>query len=324
MSRMRFIVRKSGPRFAEGESEESEGGQGVSANAGRKNRLGMGLAALIGDQGNTAAAAEDVGSRTLRLDAIRPSPFNPRRSFPKEQLDELAASIRERGLIQPLVVRPVADGGAARYEIVAGERRWRAAQLAGLDDLPVIIRVLTDNQALELAIIENVQRTDLNSVEEAQGYRDLLDNHQYTHDNLAQTIGKSRSHVTNTLRLLQLPDDVLDLVREGLLSAGHARALIGHPDALALARRVIGEGLSVRAVEALMQEPKEARDRGPKPVKPADTRAVEEELSDALGLGVALHQGRGEKGELRIRYATLEQFEDIRARLMQAAQRRAL
>ncbi len=323
MSRMRVILQRSGPRFAALDGEGLGGGQDVNANAGRKNRLGMGLAALIGDQGGASAAAEEGGSQTLRLDAIRPSPFNPRRSFPKDQLDELAASIRERGLVQPLLVRPV-EGGKGRYEIVAGERRWRAAQLVGLEELPVIIRILTDSQALELAIIENVQRTDLNAVEEAHGYRDLLDNHQYTHDNLAQTIGKSRSHVTNTLRLLQLPDDVLDLVREGVLSAGHARALIGQDDALAVARRIVAEGLSVRAVEALMQEPKPRKEPSTRQAKPADTRAVEEELSSALGLGVALHQGRGEKGELRIRYTTLEQFEDIRARLMQAAQRRAL
>ncbi len=203
------------------------------------------------------------------------------------------------------------------YEIVAGERRWRAAQLANLHELPVVVRALSDQESIEIAIIENVQREDLNAVEEAEGYRLLMDGHGYTQEDLANVIGKSRSHLANTLRLLKLPDSVQHLLRSGELSAGHARALIGRADAAALAARIVKEGLTVRQVEALVQDRGAAPAKARRPTaKNADTRAAETELKEALGLDVDIRTGRGEKGELRIRYATLDQLEDLRHRLL--------
>jgi ParB family chromosome partitioning protein len=279
----------------------------------QKKRLGRSLASLIGE-GAEAFATEAEDQRTVPLSALKASRFNPRRDFSEEQLEELATSIRERGLVQPLVVRPL--GGGDRYEIVAGERRWRAAQRANLHDVPVVIRPLSDQEAIEIAIIENVQREDLNAIEEGEGYQLLMQGHGYTQEDLAKVIGKSRSHLANTLRLLKLPKSVQDLVRKGDLSAGHARALIGRPDAAALAARIIKEGLTVRQVEALAQEesdkPKKRETHG----KDANTRAAEKELHEALGLNVEIKPGRGEKGELRIRYTNYDQFEEIRARLM--------
>ena len=223
----------------------------MAGNAQRK-RLVRGLATFI-DGYETAETGEAEGQLMVALDALKPGRFNPRRSFPEAQLEELAASIRERGLVQPLVVRPV-DGDRKSYEIVAGERRWRAAQLAHLHEVPVVVRALSDQEAIEIAIIENVQREDLNAIEEAEGYQLLMGGHGYTQEDLAKVIGKSRSHLANTLRLLKLPEAVLDLVRDGALSAGHARALIGHSDAAALAARIVKEGLTVRQVEALAQD----------------------------------------------------------------------
>jgi ParB family transcriptional regulator, chromosome partitioning protein len=276
----------------------------MSAGA-QRNRLGRGLASLI------SGTAED--QRSLPLAALKPGRFNPRRNFSQAQLEELAASIRERGLVQPLVVRP-SMSDAETFEIVAGERRWRAAQLANLHQVPVVVRELSDQEAVELAIIENVQREDLNSIEEGEGYKLLMDGHGYTQEDLAKVIGKSRSHLANTLRLLRLPDSVQELVRSGALSAGHARALIGRDDAEALAARIVKEGLTVRDIEALTQEksPKAKRHKS----KDADTRAAEAELTEALGLKVEIKRGKGEKGELRIRYATLDQLEDLRHRLL--------
>jgi ParB family chromosome partitioning protein len=284
-------------------------GEEAAMTAGvQRNRLGRGLASLI------SGTTED--QRSLPLAALKPGRFNPRRNFSQAQLDELAASIRERGLVQPLVVRPSLSD-TETYEIVAGERRWRAAQLANLHQVPVVVRELTDQEAVELAIIENVQREDLNAIEEGEGYKLLMDGHGYTQEDLAKVIGKSRSHLANTLRLLRLPDNVQELVRSGALSAGHARALIGRDDAEALALRIIKEGLTVRDVEALTQEksPKTKRSKS----KDADTRAAEAELTEALGLGVEIKKGKGEKGELRIRYTTLDQLEDLRHRLLRRA-----
>jgi ParB family chromosome partitioning protein len=263
------------------------------------------LASLI------SGTAED--QRSLPLAALKPGRFNPRRNFSQAQLEELAASIRERGLVQPLVVRPSMTD-VETFEIVAGERRWRAAQLANLHQVPVVVRELTDQEAVELAIIENVQREDLNAIEEGEGYKLLMDGHGYTQEDLAKVIGKSRSHLANTLRLLRLPDSVQELVRSGALSAGHARALIGRDDAEALAARIVKEELTVRDVEALTQEksPKAKRHKS----KDADTRAAEAELTEALGLKVEIKRGRKEKGELRIRYTTLDQLEDLRHRLL--------
>ncbi|MGK2921805.1 MAG: ParB/RepB/Spo0J family partition protein [Methyloceanibacter sp.] len=279
----------------------------------QKKRLGRSLASLIGE-GAEEAEGRANDQQTVPLSALKASRFNPRRDFSDTQLDELAASIRERGLVQPLVVRPLAGGD--RFEIVAGERRWRAAQRANLHEVPVVIRTLSDQEAIEIAIIENVQREDLNAIEEGEGYHALMQGHGYTQEDLAKVIGKSRSHLANTLRLLKLPKSVQDLVRQGGLSAGHARALIGHPDAAAIAARIVKEGLTVRQVEALAQEESEKPKRKKAAGKDANTRAAESELHDALGLKVEIKSGRGERGELRIRYTSFDQFEDIRTRLM--------
>jgi ParB family transcriptional regulator, chromosome partitioning protein len=282
------------------------------AASAQKSRLGRGLASLIGDRFDETALGADEDRRTVPLAALKPGRFNPRRSFSEAQLEELAASIRERGLVQPIVVRP-SSGDA--YEIVAGERRWRAAQLANLHDVPVIVRTLNDQEAVEIAIIENVQREDLNAIEEGEGYRLLIEGHDYTQEDLARIVGKSRSHLANTLRLLKLPEGVQDLVRSGALSAGHVRPLIGRADAAAIAERIVSRGLNVRQVEALTQ------DRGPAKAKrqkgkDSDTRAAEAELRETLGLDVEIRKGKGEKGELRIRYTTLEQLEEVRHRLL--------
>ena len=281
----------------------------------QRKRLVRGLATFI-DGFDTADSGETESQMMVALESLKPGRFNPRRNFPEAQIAELAASIRERGLVQPLVVRPSGTSGKS-YEIVAGERRWRAAQVARLKEVPVVVRSLSDQEALEIAIIENVQREDLNAIEEAEGYNVLMDNHGYTQEDLAKVIGKSRSHLANTLRLLKLPEGVLKLVRSGALSAGHARALVGHPDAAALAAQIVKEGLTVRQVEALVQD-RSAPKAKPKKAKSkdADTRAAESELSEALGLDVNIRSGRGEAGELRIRYATLDQLEDVRHRLM--------
>lgn len=278
----------------------------------QKKRLGRSLASLIGDDTAVPGVADQ---RSVPLSSLRASRFNPRRNFSEAQLAELAASISERGLVQPLVVRPF-GGSGDRYEIVAGERRWRAAQRANLHEVPVVIRALSDQEAIEIAIIENVQREDLNSIEEGEGYHLLMQGHGYTQEDLAKVIGKSRSHLANTLRLLKLPKSVQDLVREGVLSAGHARALIGRPDAAALAVRIVKEGLTVRQVEALVQQDSAKPKRQKVSAKDADTRAAETELHDALGLKVEIKSSGGEKGELRIRYTNFDQFEDIRERLI--------
>jgi ParB family transcriptional regulator, chromosome partitioning protein len=280
----------------------------------QKKRLVRGLADMMGFD---ADAAEAEGQRTVPLAALKPGRFNPRRNFSEVQLEELAVSIREKGLVQPLVVRPVrpSSGEVETYEIVAGERRWRAAQLANLHEVSVVVRALSDQEAVEIAIIENVQREDLNAIEEGEGYKLLMDGHGYTQEDLAKVIGKSRSHLANTLRLLRLPDAVQELVRSGELSAGHARALIGRADAALLAARIVKEGLTVRDIEALTKGPGPDKPKRQKS-KDADTKAAEAELSEALGLAVEIRRGKREKGELRIRYATFDQLEDLRHRLM--------
>jgi len=238
--------------------------------------------------------------------------LNPRRDFPADELNELAESIRQKGLVQPIVVRPDPTGG---FEIVAGERRWRASQIAGLHTIPVIVRELSDQEVLEFAIIENVQRTDLNAIEEAIGYNDLIERFNYTQERMAEVIGKSRSHVANTLRLLKLPDSVKALVQEGRLTAGHARALVGREDAEKLADRIVAQDMNVRAVEAMVQdidhrgEPRRPRE------KDADTRAFEKELAEILGLKVEIKRGSGESGTLLIKYGNFDQLDYIRLRL---------
>jgi len=283
-----------------------------------KSRLGRGLAALIGDVGDETAVLERTRSqRRVPIEFLRPNPRNPRRMFADAELDELAASIRERGIIQPILVRTV-RGVADSYEIIAGERRWRAAQRAGMHEVPVVLLEVGDREALELAIIENVQRTDLNPLEEALGYQALMDEFGHAQDDVAKIVGKSRSHVGNTLRLLKLPENVKAYLSENKISAGHARALLGQPDPEALAREIVAKGLNVRQVEALAQERAAKAGKASKPrpriEKDADTVALEKRLSDALGLAVVIAH-RGDGGEIRIRYRTLEQLDEVVARL---------
>jgi ParB family chromosome partitioning protein len=246
---------------------------------------------------------------------VRPSRLNPRKDFRDEELAELAESIRSKGLVQPIIVRPAASG----YEIVAGERRWRAAQKAGLHTVPVIARDLTDKEVLELAIIENVQRADLNAIEEASGYRELIERFDYSQEQLSEIIGKSRSHVANTLRLLKLPEGVQTMVQDGRLTAGHARALIGRGDAEALAQRILSESLNVREVEALVQggDTSSSVSRTPREKDP-DTKAFEKELANVLGLKVEIKRGSGESGHLIIKYGNFDQLDYIRMRLVGA------
>ena len=283
----------------------------------KPTRLGRGLAALIGD------VAPIDGPRTMQENGIKRLPVefivanrrNPRRDFDSVQLEELANSIREKGVMQPILVRPSPEGPDV-YEIIAGERRWRAAQSAKLHEVPVIIREVDDKEALELAIIENVQRADLNSVDEALGYGELMDQYAYTQNDLAQVIGKSRSHVANTLRLLKLPEDVKAMLANGDLTAGHARTLITAQDPSYLAQQILSQGLSVRQAETLNQKRKASSDnKGLKPVsKNADILALETELSNNLGLSVSI-KGQGESGKLEIQYKTLEQLDAICAQL---------
>jgi len=276
-------------------------------------RLGRGLAALIGDMAPIDAprVAESGGIKRLPVDFIVANRANPRRDFDPDLLEELAGSIKDKGVMQPLLVRP-SGGDPNIFELIAGERRWRAAQKAGLHEVPVIIREVDDREALELAIIENVQRADLNPLEEAFGYEQLMQQFDYSQNDLAQVIGKSRSHVANTLRLMKLPESVRDRLARGELTAGHARTLITAPDPVALAERIIRDGLSVRQAEALSQEvlrrpAKPARAKKP---KDADTLSLERRLGDALGLAVVI--AHGEKGgKLEIRYKTLEQLDDL-------------
>lgn len=283
-----------------------------------RSRLGRGLAALIGDVGEETQAIERVrATRRVPIEFIRANPRNPRRLFRDEDLQELADSIKERGIIQPLVVRTVA-GVADAYEIVAGERRWRAAQRAGLHEVPIHLVEVGDREALELAIIENVQRSDLNPLEEAMGYAELIEQFGYAQADLARIIGKSRSHVANMLRLLKLPESVQAHLRDGRITAGHARALLAHDDPERVAAEIIAGGLNVRQVEALAQDQAEAagkvRQSRPRAEKDADTRALEQALSDALGMVVSIdHRGAG--GEVRIRYKSLEQLDEVCRRL---------
>ena len=283
----------------------------------RPTRLGRGLAALIGDMATVEGArvTESGGIKKLPVEFIIANRANPRRTFDGEQLEELTNSIREKGVMQPLLVRPSNDPNV--FEIIAGERRWRAAQKAGLHEVPVIVRDVGDKEALELAIIENVQRADLNPLEEAMGYGQLIEQFDYTQQDLAQVIGKSRSHVANTLRLLRLPEDVREMVASGTLTAGHARTLITAEDPANLARQIVSGGLSVREAEALSQQRDIAGRKKPAEApggRDPDTVALERRLSDALGLSVSLaHGDRG--GKLEIRYKTLEQLDGICLRL---------
>ena len=286
------------------------------------SRLGRGLASLMGDVGDETAEA-DSGRKPRRapIENLRANPRNPRRAFTEPELNELTDSIRERGIIQPIVVRAV-QGQLDNFEIIAGERRWRAAQRAGLHEVPVAVVEATDAQALEFAIIENVQRADLNAIEEAAGYLALMEEFSHSQDALAQIVGKSRPHVANTLRLLKLSEPVKALVASGQLSAGHARMLIGQPNALELAHDIIKRGLNVRQVEAAMRKDGGAQARDLRReakghtsgAKDADTRALERRLSDALGLEVTVdHRGQG--GTLHIKYRDLDQLDGVLRKL---------
>jgi len=294
----------------------------------QKSRLGRGLASLIGEPMQSATGSSTAAvprlpvegeQRVVPIELLRGGKLNPRKDFRDEELAELTDSIRAKGLVQPIIVRPDPHQPATNYEIVAGERRWRAAQKAGLHNVPVIVRDLDDREMLELAIIENVQRTDLNAVEEATGYRDLIERFGYSQEQLSEIIGKSRSHVANTLRLLKLPEAVRALLADGKLTAGHARALIGREDAEIIAQRIIDQDLNVREVEALVQgggpigiagpSGRKAREKDP------DTKAFEKELGDLLGLKVEIKRGSGESGNLTIKYGNFDQLEYIRMRL---------
>jgi ParB family transcriptional regulator, chromosome partitioning protein len=285
-----------------------------------RSRLGRGLAALIGDMAAETSVDRPRGQRRLPTAALRPNPRNPRRAFPNAELDELVASLRERGIIQPIVARPV-QGAADVYEIIAGERRWRAAQRAGLHEVPVVIIEATDAEALQLAIIENVQRADLNPLEEAEGYRALIEEFGNSQDEIAKIVGKSRSHVANTLRLLKLPETIKSYIHSGKLFAGHARMLIGQPDAERLAEEIVTHGLNVRQVESLAREAAErgGKSRGARAVrrgagKNANLVALEKRISDALGLAVSINEAK-RGGMLTIRYRSLDQLDDVLRRL---------
>jgi ParB family transcriptional regulator, chromosome partitioning protein len=287
----------------------------------QKGRLGRGLASLIGETPEAQPRLPAHGEqRLISIDQLHPSGFNPRKDFDETELVELADSIRSKGLLQPIIARPDAQRGG--YEIVAGERRWRAAQKAALHTVPVIVRELSDMEAAEFALIENVQRTDLNPIEEATGYTELMEKFGYTQEQVSEIVGKGRSYLANMVRLLKLPQPVQDLLQAGKLTAGHGRALVGHEEAEFIARRIVEEDLNVRAVELLIQaQPKgggggsasttrEVKD------KDADTRAFEKDLTDGLGLKVEIKRGSGESGQLTISYGNFDQLDYIRNRLI--------
>ena len=283
----------------------------------QKRRLGRGLAALIGDDVVEAASPEDFrGLRHLPIELLHPNPNNPRKTFREEDLEDLSRSIREKGLLQPLVVRQRSDG---EYEIVAGERRWRASQRAGLHELPVLIRELSDVETLEIALIENIQRADLNPLEEARAYGQLLEQFSYTQQQLADSVGKSRSHIANTIRLLNLPDTVRAFIEDGKLTAGHARTLVATDAPADLANKIITLGLSVREAENLARNVSTTPSSKIKIEKDADTRALEKQLSENTGLRVEIKTQGREGGTLLIKYKTLEQLDDVTHRLAKAS-----
>jgi ParB family chromosome partitioning protein len=293
------------------------------AETGGRRGLGRGLSALLGEAALSDEAGSGPGSSTASpareapVELLRRNPDQPRRYFPDAELEDLARSVREKGVLQPILVRP-APGVAGEYQIVAGERRWRAAQRAGLRQVPIVVREdLDDLDVLEIGVIENVQRADLNPLEEALAYLTLMDKFGRTQEQVAETVGKSRSHVANAVRLLSLPESVHALMVEGKLSAGHARAIAASPEAAKLAERIVAGGLSVRQAEALAR----SAPTSPKIVRPpqetrkdSDTHALEQDLSLALGLAVEIAH-RGGSGSVTIRYATLEQLDDLCRRL---------
>jgi ParB family chromosome partitioning protein len=299
--------------------------------SGKARGLGRGLSSLLGDAGIAAttgtspsglapsAAPAQTGLTELPIEWINSGPWQPRRRFDTAALSELAESIRSKGLVQPILVRPRA-GAQNRYELIAGERRWRAAQMAQLHSIPAIIRSLEDEEAYELSLIENIQRADLSAVEEAEGYQQLIDSFGYTQEQLSEIIGKSRSHIANLLRLLSLPREVSDMVVDGMLSMGQVRPLIGNSDCLALAREVAKKGLSARQVEAMVSHGKRRAGSASKPNAPreksADIKALETRAETALGLRLDIDWNEDSgKGRMAISFSSLEQFESVMEKL---------
>ncbi|MFK7874999.1 MAG: ParB/RepB/Spo0J family partition protein [Paracoccaceae bacterium] len=283
----------------------------------RKRGLGRGLSALMSDVSmETAPSTNGGGAQKLPIEQIFANPDQPRKSFVESDLNDLANSIREKGIIQPLIVREMSNN---QFQIVAGERRWRAAQMANLHEVPVVVREFTDLEVIEIAIIENVQRSDLNPVEEALGYRQLMEKFGHTQEKMAEALGKSRSHIANVLRLLQLPHPIQDLLAEGKLSSGHARALITAENPEALAEEIVAKGLSVRAVEGIVKkqnapsdQPASHKVKAPGTEKDADTKALESDLTAAVGLKVQLNHDAGkESGSVKISYTSLDQLDEI-------------
>ncbi|MDF2781711.1 MAG: chromosome partitioning protein ParB [Geminicoccaceae bacterium] len=293
----------------------TEVGQDGGGGAPRRRGLGMGLSALLGTSQDELPTVGSARSRLVPIEFLRPCPLQPRRRFAEDELAALADSIRHRGVMQPLLVRR-APNGADFYEIIAGERRWRAAQMAGAHELPVIVHELSDRDALEVALLENVQRQDLSALEEAEGYRRLIEEFGHTQEALAGALGKSRSHIANLLRLLGLPPAVRALLEGGELSAGHARALLGAREPAELAKVVVGRGLNVRQTEALVRadaERPQRRRQGP-PAKDPNTVALERDLATRLGLPVSLTP-KGTGGTLQIAYGSLDQLDGLLRRL---------
>jgi len=287
----------------------------MSEEGAKRHGLGRGLSALLAEEGDELDRLAPGGVREAPIERLRPSELQPRRRFDPADAAALVASVREHGILQPLVVRPVqAEAGVEAYEIVAGERRWRSAQQAGLHHVPVVVRELSDTAALEAALVENLQRENLTPLEEAEGYRRMIDEFGHTQERLAQTVGRSRSHVANTLRLLALPDGVKTMLNDGRLTAGHARTLVGAEDPARLARTIADRGLNVRQAERLARRIGAAPARAPDAAKSADTVALETDISNALGLPVTIHH-KGGGGQVRIAYRSLDQLDEVCRRL---------
>ena len=286
----------------------------MNQRSNKSRGLGRGLSALMSDVGDASQNAPRRAETHIPVEKVHPNPDQPRRAFVESALDDLASSIAEKGIIQPLIVRahPTLTG---EFEIVAGERRWRAAQRAKLHEVPVIIRAFDDTEVLEVAIIENIQRADLNPMDEAAGYRQLMDKFGHTQEQMSTALGKSRSHIANLLRLLNLPEDVQHFLTNGDLSAGHARALVGHPNASILAQEIIRKGLSVRETERLAKKDPTAGTKAPakpKTSKDADTLQIEGELSATLGMKVSIdHAASGDGGKITLQYRDLDQLDDL-------------
>ncbi len=287
-------------------------------NFSQKKRLGRGLAALIGDDDTSEVQhVPATGLRQMPVDMLRASKSNPRKKFTEDEIDTLSQSIRSKGVLQPIIVRPLATG---EFEIVAGERRWRAAQRAQLHDVPVIVRDLDDRESLEIALIENIQRSDLNPLEEAQGYKFLMESYSYTQQQLAESVGKSRSHIANTLRLMSLPDSIQKRIEDGLLTAGHARALVATENPQAVADQIIKLGMSVRQAEELVRQasnrtPNKGKTNPASQHKDADTKALESSLAQKLGLSVTITHHGDKGGMVQIAYKSLEQLDDLTRKL---------